>query len=304
MRKAVQTENCKIEIENVVEALSSRDQLRAGGGAHQYYCLRAIFFRSDAGNASLGRRDVNAGNSIDDAAPQKNIFHFSFFTFYFAILLLCILLLAAPARAQTVADKMVATVTNGSRATPDLITYSDLVWQLALEPNTPFSERPTSANLNRALRLVEDQTLILQEARKLPSADPADVVLRDKEVQTRRDELAQAFGSAARLQERMTRVGLSSEQLDSILRERVTVDQYLDFRFRAFAVITPKEISDRYNETYGRQRNTGRIVPTLEEVRSRIEQILTEEKIASEIDKFIENLREQPGTEIIVLNPV
>jgi hypothetical protein len=102
----------------------------------------------------------------------------------------------------------------------------------------------------------------------------------------------------------MTRVGLSSEHLDSILRDRVTVDQYLDFRFRAFAVITPKEISDRYNETYGRQRNTGRIVPTLEEVRSRIEQILTEEKIASEIDKFIENLREQLGTEIIVLNPV
>jgi len=180
-----------------------------------------------------------------------------------------------------------------------------LVWQLALEPGTPFSERPTSANLNRALRMVEDQILILQEARKLPSADSADaLVLRDKEVQIRRDELAQAFGSAARLQERMTRVGLSSDQLDLILRDRVTVDQYLDFRFRAFAVITPKEISDRYNETYGRQRNTGRIVPTLEEVRSRIEHELTEEKIEAEIDKFIDNLREQPGTEIVVLNPV
>jgi hypothetical protein len=220
------------------------------------------------------------------------------------LLLSAVCFLPSVARAQTVSDKMVATVTNGSRSTPDLITYSDLVWQLALEPRTPFSDRPTSANLNRALRLVEDQILILQEARKLPSADPADVILRDKEVQIRRDELAQAFGSAALLQERMTRVGLSSEQLDLILRDRVTVDQYLDFRFRAFAVITPKEITDRYNETYGRQRNTGRIVPTLEEVRSRIEQILTEERIASEIDKFIENLREQPGTEIIVLNPV
>ena len=221
------------------------------------------------------------------------------------ILLSAVCFLPPAARGQTVSDKMVATVTNGSRATPDLITYSDLVWQLALEPGTPFSERPTSANLNRALRMVEDQILILQEARKLPSADSADaLVLRDKEVQIRRDELAQAFGSAARLQERMTRVGLSSDQLDLILRDRVTVDQYLDFRFRAFAVITPKEISDRYNETYGRQRNTGRIVPTLEEVRSRIEHELTEEKIEAEIDKFIDNLREQPGTEIVVLNPV
>ena len=36
--------------------------------------------------------------------------------------------------AETIADKTVASVTNGARATPDLITYSDLVWQLALEP--------------------------------------------------------------------------------------------------------------------------------------------------------------------------
>jgi hypothetical protein len=214
-------------------------------------------------------------------------------------------LLPAAVAAQTVSDKMVATVTNGSRATPDLITYSDLIWQLALEPGTPFSDRPSSANLNRALRLVEDQILILQEARKLPSADTVDALTqRDKEVQIRRDELANAFGSAARLQDRMTRVGLTKEQLDLILRDRVTVDQYLDFRFRAFAVVTDKEIGERYNETYGRQRNSGRIVPTLEEVRARIQHELTEEKIEAEIDKFIDNLREQPGTEIIVLNPV
>jgi hypothetical protein len=217
-------------------------------------------------------------------------------------LLSAVCLLPSVARGQTVSDKMVATVTNGSRATPDLITYSDLVWQLALEPGTPFSDRPSSANLNSALRKVEDQILILQEARKLPSADT--LTQRDKEVQIRRDELANAFGSAAHLQERMTRVGLSSEQLDLILRDRVVVDQYLDFRFRAFAVVTEKEIADRYNETYGRQRNSGRIVPTLEEVRARIQHDLTEEKIETEIDKFVDSLREQPGTEIIVLNPV
>lgn len=250
-------------------------------------------------------------NGRDHHAKHKCNLHFSFCNFHFSIslslvLTVCTLLVSSSvASAQVISDKMVATVTNGSRATPDLITFSDLVWQLALEPGTPFSDKPTSANLNRALRLVEDQILILQEARKLPSADTPDANKeRDREVQVRRDELAQAFGSAARLQERMTRVGLTSEHLDAILRDRVTVDQYLDFRFRAFAVVTLKEVSDRYNETYGRQRNTGRIVPTLEEVRVRIERDLTEEKIEAEIDKFIDNLRDQPGTEIVVLNPV
>jgi hypothetical protein len=69
-------------------------------------------------------------------------------------------------------------------------------------------------------------------------------------------------------------------------------------------LISPKEITDRYNQEYARLRNSGRIVPTLEQVRTRIEQELTQEKIASEIDTFIDNLREQPGTEIVIISPV
>jgi hypothetical protein len=200
---------------------------------------------------------------------------------------------------------MVASVTNGSRANPDLITYSDLVWQLALEPARPLIERPGSADLNHALRLLEDQLLILQEARKLPIAltDQAREDF-DKAVQRKRDELAQAFGSATLLRERMSRVGLTSEQLDAILRDRVTVERYLDFRFRAFVLISTREITDRYNQKYARLRNSGRIVPTLDEVRNQIEQELTEEKIATEIDTFVDNLREQPGTEIVIISPV
>jgi hypothetical protein len=213
--------------------------------------------------------------------------------------------LCPSAQGQVIADKAVASVTNGSRATPDLITYSDLIWQLALEPATPFAEKPSSENLNRALRGLEDQLLVLQEARKLPSAETAEARKdRDEEVKKRRDELAQMLGSEARLRERMTRVGLTLEQLDSILRDRVMVDKYFDFRFRAFVVIPDKELTDRYNETYGRARNSGRIVPTFEEVRNHIYDELRNAKITDEIDAFVDNLREQPGTEIVVLSPV
>ncbi|HSP61641.1 MAG TPA: hypothetical protein VLQ90_01520 [Pyrinomonadaceae bacterium] len=251
------------------------------------------------------------------AVKLTNNFQFTIYNLQFSIpslfalrpllLALCTLLLALcpSVQAQTVADKTVASVTNGSRAMPDLITYSDLIWQLALEPATPFAEKPSSENLNRALRELEDQVLVLQEARKLPSADtPEGRKDRDEEVKKRRDELAQFMGSAARLQERMTRVGLTSEQLDWILRDRVMVDKYFDFRFRAFVVIPDKELTDRYNETFGHERNSGRIVPTFEEVRSRIYEELRNAKITDAIDAFVDNLREQPGTEIVVLSPV
>src|SRR5215831_1470646 len=229
------------------------------------------------------------------------------FKLQFPLLALCLMLyfVGASAQAQTVTDKAVASVTNGSQTVPDLITYSDLIWQLALEPGRTFTVQPASQDLNQVLKTLEDQMLVLQEARKLPLAlTPEAQKDFEDTVKKRRDELAQAFGSRERLEERMVRVGLTSDHLDAILRDRVTMEKYLDFRFRAFALVSPKEISERYEKEYGRLRNSGRIVPALEQVRDRIEHDLMEEKIAEEIDKFVDGVREQPGTEIVILNPV
>src|SRR4030095_11934137 len=93
---------------------------------------------------------------------------------------------------QQVIDKMVATVNAG--ILPEcrqicLITYSDILWQLALQPNTPI-DNPTSVDLNRAMRLLIDQRLIIQEAEKLPSIAPT-----LEEVRNERDELVKAFPS-------------------------------------------------------------------------------------------------------------
>src|ERR1041384_8819190 len=83
--------------------------------------------------------------------------------------LLVVGFVAIQCSAQQVVDKMVATVNAGVKT--DLITYSDLLWQLALQPRTVL-DNPTSEDLNRALRLLIDQRLILQEAEKLPTIVP------------------------------------------------------------------------------------------------------------------------------------
>ena len=129
---------------------------------------------------------------------------------------------------------MVATVNAGVRT--DLITYADLVWQLALQPNTPLVS-PTSQDLNRALHLVVDQRLILQEAEKLPTIAPT-----DDEIKAARDQLSKAFPSPAEFQQRLMLVGLTSEKLDEILAQRVRIEKYLDFRFRNFVLITRKRL--------------------------------------------------------------
>jgi hypothetical protein len=232
-------------------------------------------------------------------------FQFSIFNFQFSPLILLFLLLFAPcATAQIVPDKIVASVTNGSQAAPDVITYSDIVWQVALEPNEPTPARPSSDQLKQALDLLLQQSLVLQEAKKLPLSQSAEAQVEfDKQVQEKLRELIQHFGSRARLEERMKQVGLTGEQLDQILRDRVMMDRYIDFRFKAFAIVSDKEIQDRYERDYRRPRN-GQIAKTLDEVRATIEHDLTQEKIGVEIDNFIDRLREQPGTEIVILNPV
>jgi hypothetical protein len=211
-------------------------------------------------------------------------------------------LLTRAAYGQQVVDKMVATVNAG--VLPEcrqicLITYSDLLWQLALQPNTQL-DNPSSADLNRALRLVTDQRLILQEAEKLPSIAPT-----SEELKNARDELVKAFPSPAEFQQRLQRVGLTSERLDEILEQRVRIEKYLDFRFRNFVVITQKEISDYYKDVYVprlRARAPGQIVPTLEQARGEIERTLTEAKIESDTDAFLDSARER--AEIVILNPV
>src|SRR5258705_4848516 len=215
----------------------------------------------------------------------------------FCFLLAVFWLLPIPVAAQQVVDKMVATINAGART--DLITYSDLMWQLALEPNTPL-DNPTSADLNRALRLVIDQRLILQEAEKLPTIAPTAQEIKDE-----RDEYAKLFSSEAEFQQRLLRVGLTSEKLNEILDQRERIEKYLDFRFRNFVVINQKEIADYYRDVYVprlRARSPGAIVPTLEQARGEIEKILTEAKIESDTDAFLDTARER--AEIVMLNPV
>jgi len=199
--------------------------------------------------------------------------------------------------AQQVVDKMVATVNAGVKT--DLITYSDLLWQLALQPNTPL-DNPTSADLNRALRLVIDQKLILQEAEKIPTIVPT-----PKEITDARDELARNFPTPLEFQQRLQRVGMTSEKLDEIVEQRLKMEKYLDFRFRNFVVISQKEIADYYGQVYTprfRTRFPGRILPTLEQVRDEIEQSLKEAKIESDTDAFLDTARER--AEIVMLNAV
>lgn len=221
---------------------------------------------------------------------------------------LCLLLIlpfffsgAQESSAQEIVDRTIATV-DDSVGQPELITYSDLLWQLALQPNVSITP-PSSEDLNRALQLLINQRLIALEAERLPRSEP-----NEAEIDAKIKEVLANFPSTAEFEKRLRQVGFDSVKDDNFVRmmaQRVKIEKYLDFRFRSFVVITPETEATYYRDTYVpdfRRRFPGVIVPTLDEKRVEINQILTEEKIAQDIEKFLDESKRR--SEIVVLNAV
>jgi hypothetical protein len=222
---------------------------------------------------------------------------------FFFLSLFCAALIFSGAniKAQTIVDKTVATVGDGV-GVPELITYSDLLWQLALQPNVPLTP-PISEDLNRALQLSINQRLFALEAKRLPRAE-----ITDEEIQEKiRDVLAQ-FPSTAEFERRLRLVGFDSvrdENFLEIMRQRVAIDKYLDFRFRSFIVITQEDETRYYRDVFTpdfRRRNPGLLLPPFDEVRTQINLQLTEERVAQEIERFLDEAKRR--AEIVILSEV
>ncbi len=204
-------------------------------------------------------------------------------------------------KAQQVVDKTVATIGDGV-GDPELITYSDLLWSLALQPGVSLNP-PTSEDLNRALQLLINQRLFALEAERVPRAAPTQDDI-DREIKR---VLAQ-FPSTAEFEKRLRIVGFDSvkdENFERMMARRVAIEKYLEFRFRSFVVITPEDEAKYYRDIYApefRRANPGLLTPTLDERRTRINQTLTEQKVESDIERFLDFAKRR--SEIIFLSEV
>ena len=206
---------------------------------------------------------------------------------------------ASKIKAQETVDKTVATVSDGVRT--ELITYSDLLWTLAMQPNAQLTP-PSSDDLNRALQLVINQRLFALEAQRLPSD------ITPKEIQDEIQDVLNIFPSTAEFERRLRIVGFDSvkdENFERLMAQRVAIKKYLDFRFRSFVVITSEDEEKYYRDVFVpdfRRRNPGLLMPNLSEKRAEINQLLTEQKIETDIETFLDEAKAR--AEIIVLSQV
>ena len=183
-----------------------------------------------------------------------------------------------------------------------MITYSDLVWQLALQPDAPINP-PGSDDLNLALQIIINQRLFALEAQRLPRTSPT-----EGETDAEIKRVLALFPSTAEFERRLKSVGFASirdDNFERLMAQRVAIEKYLDFRFRSFAVINPEDENRYYREIFVpdfRRRFPALLMPSLDEKREEIKQILVERKVADDIEDFLDDAKRR--VEIVTLSEV
>ena len=172
----------------------------------------------------------------------------------------------------------------------DVITESDVNWALALDPELPTLDL-NAENRRAMLERLIDQRLLLQEAEKLPRNEPTEEEITEHI----NKELIASFGGNAKFLERMKKVGLEQAMLREIVRRRLEILKYVDFRFRSFIFIKPEEIEQYYRDVETPQAaRKGLGAPELnEKLRAEIESKLINTRVNSELDRFFDETRAQ-----------
>jgi len=201
--------------------------------------------------------------------------------------------------AQTPVDRTVATITDQSGAV-ELITLSDILWQLALQPEVDF-EQISREDLSNGLRLIIDQKLFELEAVRLPQR-----AVSEEDVKAEIRTLLAFFTSPGEFERRLRTVGFGSiedREFKALVERRIKIRRYVDFRFRSFVLVTAEEEEDFFNRIYVpefKARFAGVEVPSLDSKRSDIRRVLAEDKIAVEIERFLDEAKQSSEINYLV----
>ncbi len=187
--------------------------------------------------------------------------------------------LIAPAE---IIDRIAVTVGN------QVITEAQILEEIRV---TAFLNRtPVEMNLEQkrkaAERLVE-QTLMRSdmEFSHFPLPAPDESAELEGEIRSR-------YASDQEFQKALASYGISLEVLRQHLWWQVTMLRFIEFRFRPGVEISDAEIRQYYDQKLEEWRKQpGAKIPTLEESRTEIEKILTDQRVDQAVDRWLGDAR-------------
>lgn len=223
---------------------------------------------------------------------------------FFIYLNLSVLAFCASAvniNAQPDAKRVVAVVGNG-KGDPRNIKYSDLLFQLALQPDVQLNPTKTD-DLKRALKLLIDQSLIGFEVERFRGCYQN---VTEAETDNEIKRVLEIFRTPEELQKRLQIIGFDSikdENFRQEMRFRQTINKILDLRFRSFVIITREEEEKYYLKVFApvfRRKNPEVLIwDDFDKKVPQIRAALTEEKVFMEINRFLDNAKKRATITIL-----
>lgn len=197
-------------------------------------------------------------------------------------------------------DRVVAVVNNQA------ILASDLDNEMQLSVLDPGRVSDVELTPQRALQQLISRAIIQQQIRQedAQAAGPTADEVAARLAEIRRELPAcvhQNCASDAGWKAFLTSHSLTPQRVETYLRYRLEILRFIELRFRQGIHISQQEIEVYYRNTLVPQYAPGELIPSLEQVAPRIEEILLQQQVNVLFDGWLDNLRKQG--EIEVLDP-
>jgi len=205
---------------------------------------------------------------------------------------------SASATDGVVLDRVVAVVNNTTILSSDLENEIHLS---VLEPQARAGAKESEAD---ALQRLISRALIRQQ---MSEEEGQDAMPTGAEVATRMRLLREELPECVRLhcttedgwKQFLSEHDLSESEVEDYLRSRLAILHFIELRFRQGIRISHEEIEAYYKDMLLPQYTAGEKPPQLEQVSSRIEEILLQQRVNTLFSDWLENLRKQGQIEIL-----
>lgn len=205
----------------------------------------------------------------------------------------------APAPGQPVIlDRVIAVVNNRA------ILNSDLTLEMRVSVLEPNGRGASAETPQGALQRLISRTLIRQQIREEDAqADtPSPQEISDRLTALRKELpicVRENCATDAGWQAFLVRHDLTQQEVETYLRNRLGILRFIELRFRQGIQISPDEIQAYYKDTLVPQYQKDQAIPSLDQVSSRIQEILLQQKVSAMFSGWLDNLRKQGEVEIL-----
>ena len=205
---------------------------------------------------------------------------------------------ASQSESGSMVDRVVAVVNRQTILASDL---EDEIQLSVLDPSTKVQE---TMSRQEALDRLISRTLIQQQIRQedvsATEPNPTDIAARIEEIRTELPACVRAnCRSDTGWNTFLQRHDLNPVRVENYIHNRLEILSFIEMRFRQGIRIAPEEIEKYYRETLLPQYPEGQTPPPLEQVSSRIEEILLEQRVNLLFDNWLANLRGQGQIEVL-----